>query len=261
MKATIASLLAIAGSAMAAGAADTVNQVLTQIASDIKDFDATIKAYSGDISPLTAATKKIGQTTTSGAQAIASGPDLSLTDAVGITSNVQSLQTSLDGTLADLKSIGDKIANNGQCGTVLEQLSAQGKSASALQDAITSKSPPDVRAVAQQLGGAIGAAIQDTNTFFQKTCANAPSGGPSGGSSGGSSPDMAGHGGSGGHGGSQGGSSGGAAPPAPTSGSSGSKTNKASKTSTVPKPATYTGAANVLTAPFMGALALAVFAL
>jgi hypothetical protein len=258
MKATIASLLAIAGAAMAAGAADTVNQVLTQIASDIKDFDATIKAYAGDISPLTAASKKIGQTTTSGAQAIASGPDLSLTDAVGITSNVQSLQTSLDATLVDLKGIGDKIANNGQCGTVLEQLSAQGKSAQALQDAITSKSPPDVRAVAQQLGGAIGAAIQDTNSYFQKTCANAPSGPPSGGSSGGSMPDMAGHGGSGGH---QGGSSGGAAPPAPTSGSSGSKTNKASKTSTVPKPATYTGAASVLTAPFMGALALAVFAL
>lgn len=256
MKATVASLLALAGSAMAAGAADTVNQVLTQIASDLKDFDSAIKAYSGDTSAILAASKKIGTTTTSGAQQISAGSDLSLSDAVGITSNVQSLQSTLDTALSDLKAIGDKLASAGQCGTILEQLSAQAKSAQALQDAITSKAPTETKAVAQQLGGAIGASIQDTNSYFQKTCANAPSGGSSGGaSSGGSMPDMAGHGG---HGGSSGGSSTGGSP---ASGGSGSKTNKASKTSTVPKPATYTGAASVLTAPFMGALALAVFAL
>jgi len=275
MKATVASLLALAGSAMAAGGADTVNAVLSQIASDIKDFDSTIKAFSGDSSAMVAASKKIEQTTSSGAQQIASGADLSLTDAVGITSNVQSLQTTLDTTISDLKSIGDKLAAAGQCSTILEQLGSQAKSAQALQDAITSKAPQETKAVAQQLGGAIGASIKETNSYFQKTCAGAPSGGPSGGSSaggpsGGSSGGMADHGsgGSGGHGGS---SSGGAGAPSggsssggaggSSSGGSGSKTNKASKTSTVPKPATYTGAASVLTAPFMGALALAVFAL
>jgi len=274
MKTSVASLLALAGSAMAAGGADTVNAVLTQIASDLKDFDSTIKAYSGDTAALVSASKKIEQTTSSGAQQIASGAELSLTDAVGITSNVQSLQTTLDSTLADLKGIGEKLASAGQCSTILEQLSSQAKSAQALQDAITSKAPAETKAVAQQLGGAIGASIQETNSYFSKTCANAPSGGasaggPSGGSSGGMA-DMPGHGASGGagHGGSSSGgpgapsggsSSGGAG--GSSSGGSGSKTNKASKTSTVPKPATYTGAASVLTAPFMGALALAVFAL
>jgi len=268
-----AAVLAFAGSALAAGGADAVNSVLTQIASDLKDFDSTIKAYTGgSTDSLTAASKKIEQTTTSGAATIASGAELSLTDAVGITSNVQSLQTTLDSTLSDLKSIGEKLASNGQCSTILEQLASQGKSAQALQDAITSKAPAETKAVAQQLGGAIGASIAETNSYFTKACAGAPSAGASSsgsssassGSSSGSSgssgpaPAAGGHGGMSGHGDMSGSSSSGGA-----SGASGagSKTNKAAKTTSGPKPATYTGAASTLTAPFLGAIALAVFAL
>jgi len=250
MKVTAVSL-ALVGSVLAAGGADTVNQVLTQIANDLKDFDSAIKAYNGDASPLVAASKKIESTTTTGAGQISSGADLSLTDAVGITSNVQSLQTTIDGTLNSLKGIGEKLAAAGQCSTILDSLNSQAKSAQALQDAITSKAPPETKAVATQLGGAIGGSIQDTNAYFTKTCAGAPSGGASGGMA-----DHAGMGGSG-HGSSSSGS------PSPASGgsSSGSKTGKASKTSSVPKPATYTGAASALSAPLLGAFALAFFAL
>jgi len=247
MKVTAVSL-ALVGSVLAAGGADTVNQVLTQIANDLKDFDSAIKAYNGDASPLIAASKKIETTTTAGAGQIASGADLSLTDAVGITSNVQSLQTTIDGTLSDLKAIGEKLAAAGQCKTILDSLNSQATSAQALQDAITSKAPPETKAVATQLGGAIGGSIQDTNAYFAKTCAGAPSGGSSGGMA-----DHAGMGGSGGHSGSSG---------TPTSGSSsGSKTGKAAKTSSVPKPATYAGAGSSLSAPLLGAIALAFFAL
>jgi Hydrophobic surface binding protein A len=276
MKYTVATL-ALAGSAMAAGAADTVNQVLTQIASDIKEFDSTIKAYAGDTTQLIAASKKIESDTSGGAQQISSGSELTLSDAVGITSNVQSLQTTLDSTLADLQGIGPQLASAGQCQTILDNLQSQAKAAQGLQDAITSKAPTETKAVAQQLGGAIGASIESTNAFFKKQCANAPSapaGGAAGGHpAGGSSPkgsgahdDMAGMPGMGGMGGGQ--SAGGAPSPAspgspgsPASGGSGSKTNKASKTTGAAKPAQYTGAANTLTAPFLGALALAVFAL
>jgi hypothetical protein len=245
MKITAVSL-ALVGSVLAAGGADTVNQVLTQIASDLKDFDAQIKQYGGgDASALTAASKKIEHTTSQGAGQIAGGADLSLTDAVGITSNVQSLQTTLDSTLKDLKDIGDRLAAAGQCSTILDQLASQGKSAQVLQDAITSKAPPETKAVSQQLGGAIGASIQETNTFFTSKCAGAPSSSSSGGMA-----DHSGMGGQGGHGGS------------PSSGSgAGSKTNKASKTSAVPKPATYAGAGSSLSVPFFGAVALAFFAL
>jgi len=272
-----AAVLAFAGSALAAGGADAVNQVLSQIASDLKEFDTVIKGYTGgSTDQLTAASKKIEQATTGGASTISSGAELSLTDAVGITSNVQSLQTTLDSTLSDLKSIGEKLASGGHCSTILDQLNSQGKGAQALQDAITSKAPAETKAVAQQLGGAIGASIAETQSYFTKACAGAPSGGassggssaPSGGaaSSGSSSPSggAASSGSSapsGGHGAAAGGhgemgtsTSGGAA-------AAGSKTNKASKTTGGAKPAQYTGAASTLTVPFLGALALAVLAL
>jgi len=261
MRYTAAFSLALAGSALAAGGGDTVNQVLTSIASDLKDFDSAIKSYSGDASSLVSASKKIEQTTTSGASAITSGSDLSLTDAVGITSNVQTLQTTLDSTLSDLKSIGDKLASAGQCSTILDNLKSQGVTAQGLQDAITGKAPPETKAVSQQLGGAIGASIADTTQYFTKLCASAPSA-PSGGSSS-SAPKSGGSSSSG-----SAPSSGGASAPASGdhgsstgAGAHGSKTNKASKTSAVPKPATYTGAGNTLTVPFIGAIALALFAL
>jgi hypothetical protein len=268
MKITAAVSLALVGSVFAAGAADTVNQVLTQVASDLKDFDAAIKAYAGDTTKMMAASKKIEQTTTKGASDIAAGSDLTLSDAVGITSNVQGLQATLDGALSDLKAISDKLAAAGQCKTILDNLQSQSKAAAALQEAITSKAPAETKAVAQQLGGAIGAAIQDTATFFKQACAGAPStppAGSSGGQGGMAGHDMGSMGGSGGSGGSSSssgssGSSGASGSPG-ASGSSGSKTNKEAKTPTAAKPATYTGAANVLTAPFIGALALAVFAL
>lgn len=270
-----AAVLAFAGSALAAGGADAVNTVLSQIASDLKEFDTTIKAYTGgSVDALTAASKKIEQATSSGAATIAGGAELSLTDAVGITSNVQSLQTTLDATLSDLKAIGDKLASNGQCSTILEQLNSQGKSAQALQDAITSKAPAETKAVAQQLGGAIGASIAETNSYFTKACANAPAS-PAGGSSGGASaPAAPSSGGSAPSSGSSGSSSSSPSGPAPASGAHGgaaagghgdmagspTKPSKAAKTSGAVKPATYAGAANTMTAPFVGAFALAVAA-
>jgi hypothetical protein len=267
MKSVAATLLLI-GSALAAGGADAVNTVLTQIASDLKDFDSAIKAYSGgDVASLTAASKKIEQTTSSGAQTIAGGADLSLTDAVGITSNVQSLQTTLDSTLSDLKSISDKLASAGQCSTILEQLGSQSKSATALQDAITSKAPAETKAVAQQLGGAIGASIDDTNNFFKKACAGAPSGGA--GAASGGAPSSGSAPSSGGAPSSGSAPAAGGAPASPASpaspkggeGHKGSKTDKGTKTSAPAKPATYTGAGASISAPILGALALAFFAL
>jgi hypothetical protein len=279
-----AAVLAFAGSALAAGGADAVNAVLTEIASDLKDFDTTIKAYTGgSADAMSAASQKIEKATSAGAATIAGGAELSLTDAVGITSNVQSLQTTLDATLSDLKSIGDKLVSSGQCSTILEQLNSQGKSAQALQDAITSKAPAETKAVAQQLGGAIGASIAETNGFFTKACANAPAA-PAGGSSGssGSSSSAPSSGSSGSSSSSSSSGSSGSAPaggaaPAPAGGHGGAaagghgdmggsptKPNKAPKTSgAVQKPATYAGAAATMTAPFVGAfaLALAAFAL
>jgi len=241
MKTTAALSLALAGSAMAAGAADTVNQVLSDINTGIKSFDSAIKAYTGgDASAVNAAASKIGQLTTDGAAKIAAGADLTLNDAVSITTNVQGLQTTLDSALSDLEGIGSKLASAGQCGTIKSQLASQNTAAKALQDAIANKAPAETKAIAVQLGGKVGASIQATAGKFDTICAGAPSGGSSSGSapppSGGTSgTDHSGHGSSS------------AAPASPSAPATASKP-KGAASSTAPKPAQYTGSASTLNA-------------
>jgi hypothetical protein len=268
MKFTSAALaLALSGSAIAGGA-DTVNAVLKEISDDLKSFDAAIKGWtSGEITTLDAASKKIQGATEGGASKISSGESLTLVDAAGITANVQGLQTQLDTTLKDLQSIGDKLASGGHCSNIQGQLKSQSSAASALQDAITGKAPPEAKSIAQQLGGQIGASIKETQAAFDKICQGAPSGGASGGS--GSAPA----------GGSSGGApkSGGSAPAGGAGGSGGSMAghgnmggsssapagsgSKPATTTSAPKPATYAGAGSNIKVPFAVALALAVFAL
>jgi len=260
MKFTSAALaLALSGSAMAGGA-DTVNAVLKEISDDLKSFDSAIKGWqSGDISALNAASSKIQSATEGGASKISSGESLTLVDAAGITANVQGLQTQLDTTLGDLKSIGDKLAKEGQCSNIQGQLKSQSNAAQSLQDSITGKAPPEAKQIAQQLGGQIGASIKETQAYFDKACAGAPSGGaggaPAGGS--GSAPKSGGAP-----------PAGGAAPPAGSmpaghnmGGSSSGPSGKPATTTSAPKPATYAGAGSTVKVPFAVALALAVFAL
>jgi hypothetical protein len=259
MKFTSAAVaLALSGSAVAGGA-DTVNAVLKQISDDLKSFDSAIKGWTGsDISSLESASKQIQSTTEGGASKINAGDSLSLVDAAGITSNVQGLQNQLDTTLADLKAISDKIAAGGFCSNIQGQLKSQGVAASALQDAITSKSPTEAKSIAQQLGGKIGASIIDTQSHYDKACAGAP--GPSGGAAGGGSSGSS----------SSSGAPAGTAPKPATASNAGSghggasghgSSSKPATTSAVPKPATYTGAGSSVQVPFVVALALAVFAL
>jgi hypothetical protein len=236
MKVSAAVSAAFAGSAMAAGAADTVNQVLNDINSALKSFDTAIKGYTGgSADALNQAAGKIQSITSSGAQKIASGSDLTLNDAVSITTNVQGLQTTIDATLSDLEGIGSKIASSGQCGVITSSLTSQNTAAKALQDAITQKAPTETKSIAQQLGGKIGASISNTQSKFATICAGAPSGGSS--SSGSSSSSS-------GSSGSSGSSSSGHA----AGGHSGSPTTGSRASSAVPKPAQYTGSATSLSA-------------
>lgn len=263
MKYSAAVTVALAGSAMAAGGADAINSVLNDINSAVKSFDTAVKGYSGgDAQAVLQASSKIQSLTADGAKTIAAGSDLTLNDAVSITTNVQGLQGTLDGALSDLESAGPALAKAGQCGEMSKQLSSQAEAAKALQDAVTLKAPTETKSIAQQLGGKIGSSIAATQSKFKELCAGAPS---SGSSSGSSSSSSGGHS-SGGHSdmpasGSSGSSSSGSSSSGAAS-SSGSKTKgKSSASSTVPKPAQYTGAASTISASGLLALVAAVFAL
>jgi hypothetical protein len=256
-------VIALAGTAYAAGNADTVNKVLTAINSDLGAFDQTINAYTGgsDIAAMTAASDKIEADTKNGAKDISAGAELSTTDAVSITTSVSTLQTTLDKALEDLKKKGEQLAAAGQCKTIQSQLDSQSVAASALADAITSKTPQELKGVGAQLSGQISASIKTTQDFFKTTCANAPAA-PAGGS-----------GGSGGSPGSPGsaGSSGGPPSGSPSSGPSttnggptpaGGKEGQPKKPATTSSPAVYHSAATSFSVPaLLCALALAIASL
>jgi len=268
MKFQAAVSLALAGTVLAAGNADTVNKVLAAINTDLGKFDQAIKSYSGgsDVSAMTAASEQIEKDTVSGAKDIAAGEALSTTDAVSITTSVSGLQISLDQALGDLKGISEKLAAAGQCSTFQSQLDSQSAAASQLADAITSKTPQDLKGVGSQLSGQISTSIKGTQDHFKTACANAPSAPPAGGKEGGSG------GKEGGKSGKEGGKSGGSSSAGPVSGSSspGSSTPSGGaspaggkeagpKKASPSSPAVQTGAGSSFTVPaLLCALALAI---
>jgi len=264
-------VIALAGTAYAAGNADTVNKVLSAINTDLGAFDQTINAYAGgsDVSAMTAASEKIEADTKSGAKDISAGSELSTTDAVSITTSVSNLQTSLDKALEDLKKKGEQLAAAGQCKTIQGQLDSQVVAASALADAITSKTPQELKGVGSQLSGQISASLKTTQDYFKTACANAPAG-PAGGAKEGGKGGSGAEGGKGGSGaeGGKGGSGAeggkGGAGGSPTTGSAtpagGDKPHK--KPATTSSPAVYTSAATSFSVPaILCALAFAIASL
>lgn len=255
-------VIALAGTAYAAGNADTVNKVLAAINTDLGAFDQAIKAYTGgsDTSAMTAASEKIEADTRNGAKDIAAGAELSTTDAVSITTSVSNLQTSLDTALNDLKAVGEKLAAAGQCKTIQGQLDSQSVAAQGLADAINSKTPQELKGVGSQLSGQISASIKSTQDYFKTACANAPSG-PAGGSGGKSNspsaPSPGSSSGSPGSSGSPSGSSTTSSGPSPAGGKEGHK-----KPATTSSPAVFHSAATSFSVPaLLCALALAIASL
>jgi hypothetical protein len=233
MKLSAAIAFSFLSSALAAGPADTVNKVLTDISGALKTFDTTIKAYTGgpNVDALNKASGKVEEITTSGAKAIADGTDLTLNDAVSITATVQGLQATLDGTLKSLEGVGPKLAEAGQCASITGQLASQNTAAKKLEAAITSKTPKEAKDIAKQLGGAVGASISATQAKFSTICANAPKGAPA------AAP-----------------AAGGAAPAASKAGAA-----PAAASSGAPKPVAFNNTGNTLTTQAQG-LALGVVA-
>jgi len=254
MKFSVAFACALVG-LVAADSSQTAQQIsdaAKKIAAAIDNFDQKVKGFSGDVAGLTAASEGISKATSDAQSSLGSAAPLTLTDALGIQPLFQSLQTTIDGAMADLTSQKQKLVDAKAGCDVQKQLDSQEKNAQSLATLITGKVPTEVKTVAETLAGNVGASITKAKQTFSDACS---AGGSSGGSSsGGSTPPPAG--GHSGHGGST--------PASGSSGSSsGSKTSGGSTTSApAGKPAVYTGAGTQNTpALAAAALAIAAFAL
>jgi uncharacterized protein YukE len=254
MKFAIAAL-ALTGAAYGSSILERQVQTIVGVVNDIEKkttaLDTAIKGFSGDIASLTAASDDLTSTVTKGVSTVNGASSITLTDSVQIQGQVSNLQTAVESVVNDLISKKDALVSAGQGGTIEKQLTDQLTGAKALQTAISSKVPPEVQSLAQQLSAGINTSLEKGISAFKGT-GGSGAGSSSGSSSGGSSSSS----GSSSSGSSSSGSS--------SSGSGSSSSHGAATTSAAPKPATFTGAASKTVAgSFAGVVAIcvAIFAL
>lgn len=155
--------LGLAGTALAnplvarAGPTD----IISDISSKTDALDSAIKGYSGgDTKKVEDASADLVSTITKGTDTIKGGPDLSTSDALGLTEPVQALTKKVQQTIDDLIAKKDEVVKAGAGGKVKESLNAQKSAADGLASAISGKVPESLKDIAKQLSAGISNAIQ-----------------------------------------------------------------------------------------------------
>jgi len=252
--------LALTGAAYGSSILERQVQTIVGVVNDIEKkttaLDTAVKGFSGDIAGLTAASDDLSATVQKGVTTVNGASSITLTDSVQIQGQVSNLQTAVESVVNDLISKKDTLVSAGQGGTVEKQLTDQLTGAKALQAAISSKVPPEVQSLAQQLSAGINTSLEKGIAAFKGT---GGSGAGSSGSSGSSLPS-----GSSGSSSSGSSSSGSSSSGSSSSGSGSSSSHGAATTSSAPKPATFTGAASKTVAGSFAAVVavcVAIFAL
>jgi len=270
MKFSALTLLAASGAmaSIAERQVAAIVSVVNGINQQTGDLDTAVKGFSGDPKTLLAATQKLQDAVTAGVSSVNAASSITLTDAVQIQGQVQNLQSTIESVVNDLISKKEALVSAGQGQTVYQSLQEQLTGAKGLQAAITSKVPPEVKTLATTLSAGINTSLEKGIDAFKDTPAGSSSGSSSSSSSSGSSPASGSSsssgsspaspasGASGASSGSSGSSSGSSGSSSGSSGSGSTGAKPAVATSSVPKPATYTGAASARA--FSGVLAGAV---
>lgn len=240
----ILSILAFTGTVYSQGGPIVVG-VVGDIDTATQALDSAVKSFSGDTQALLAAQQKVKSIVDAGVAKVKAAPDLTVTEAAGLTSQTTSLQKDVEAVVNDLISKKQALYSAGQGQTVESSLKDQLAGAQALAAAITSKVPEALKSTATTLSSGIADALQKGVTAF----ADAPSG--SGSGAGSSSSAAAAPAGS---------SASGASPSAASKPSSAGSASAPVTTSSKPHPAVSTGAASSFKAPIAGVLALGVLA-
>jgi len=242
MKYQILSLLALASTVYSQG-----GPIITGVVGDIdtatQALDSAIKAFSGDSAPVLAAQQKVKSVVDSGVAKVKSAPDLTITEAAGLTSQTTGLQKDVEAVVNDFIAKKDQLISAGQGALVESSFKDQLAGAQALAAAITSKVPEGLKSTASQLSAGIADALQKGVAAFAGAGGSTGSG-PSTGSSSAAAP--------------AGSASGSVAPSKPSASAGGSSPVT---TSAKVAPAVSTGAASSFKAPLAGVLALGGLAL
>ena len=158
------------------GQVQTLIDVVNKIAAATTDLDNAIKAYNGgDASTIISASDNVNSVVTAGVATANGATAITLNDALTLTPIVQTLSTTVDGTINDLIAKKTQIVAAGQGQKTEDTLVTQLAGAQALSKAISSKVPPDLSTIATQLSQSISDSIQKGVDAFKGTGSGTPS--------------------------------------------------------------------------------------
>lgn len=127
----------------------TITTAMTNAGNGIVALDNAVKGFSGDVSPVLAASNSLVAALKAGKAAVDPSSDLSLGDALGLQTPAQDLQAKGDALLADITAKRPAIAAAGLCETTFAQTSAINTASQALINSVVSKVPTAAQGIAQ----------------------------------------------------------------------------------------------------------------
>lgn len=155
--------LALATVAIATPAkrADSAADIIDNISAQVDKFDDAVSAYKGgDPSKTLEASDELIKVIKSSVEQVNSGPDLSNSDALALTSPVQDLTKKVEGVVDKVISAKSEVVKAGAGGDVKQALNDQYDAASSLAEALSSKVPESLSDIAEELSSGITDAIQ-----------------------------------------------------------------------------------------------------
>lgn len=202
MQFTIVSLFALALGVSASVIGDTpsrvgrdlptITTVINSVGDKINALDAAASSYDGgDATAFQKAGTDLETAISDGVTTVQGTSDLTLNDAIGLQSQVTTLQSSAEKLVADLAGKKAQIEGAGLCDTVRGQSTRLNDLSKQLIDAITAKVPTAAQSIASQLTAGFTATLQQNQAnFADGNCTNA-GGGSGGGASSASSSSSA----------------------------------------------------------------------
>ncbi|OAA57814.1 cell wall galactomannoprotein Mp2/allergen F17-like protein [Cordyceps fumosorosea ARSEF 2679] len=174
----ITGALAVNTNLLAARDAATVTSILGDVKKDLEALDSTVKSYSGDKAPLLKASNDLITTLKDGKTKVDASAELSLNDAVTLTSPVQDLTKSGEALTTDLKAFRPTIEKEGECVLVRTQVGNVNDASQALIKAVIAKVPQEAQTIASQLVAGLTQVLQDSvSEFSEDNCKNSGGGG------------------------------------------------------------------------------------
>ncbi|KJZ69115.1 hypothetical protein HIM_11494 [Hirsutella minnesotensis 3608] len=151
-----------------------ITGVFDKVSADIRNLDAAVTSFQRDTAPVYAASGKLVATIDSGASEVGSSPDLSLGDALGLTSAVDGLKGVSRSLTDHLLARRKDIEQIRQCTQTLGQFERIVASSTNLINAIVSKVPGIAQGIARNKADEIITVLnQAKNNFAPGNCNDA----------------------------------------------------------------------------------------